>query len=316
MLAVVGSAASRLHANSVGYCLAQSWAAAGRPVVLVDADTTGSALFERLSEATSRRYDPQQRGLPSLMAARSGVTAEALAAHSYRAPGDEGSLWMLLGPRHVEGGALAARWLADRFGDLCRVDSERAMVLAASLLLADGRLRALLSLVPAVAVIAPVRSVDDLCGLRHELHEAGLDPCDGHRSLSVVVEGDSHLGDAEIAEVLGVQVAGRLREAADARVLCSPQRRRSRLARDIRALAVRLEPHLGAVFAGDRDTQARAPVFGDHAADPAAAADDRSAGSVGASTGALRLRRRRSSQQEGSVPSTGAPDASVAGRPR
>ena len=316
MLAVVGSAASRLHANSVGYCLAQSWAAAGRPVVLVDADTTGSALFERLSEATSRRYDPQQRGLPSLMAARSGVTAEALAAHSYRAPGDEGSLWMLLGPRHVEGGALAARWLADRFGDLRRVDCERAVVLAASLLLADGRLRALLSLLPAVTVIAPVRSVDELCELRCELHEAGLDPCDGRRSLRVVVEGDSPVGDAEIAEVLGVQVAGRLREAADARVLRSPRRRRRRLARDLRALAVRLEPHLAAASAGDRDAQAWAPVVGDRAADLAAAGDDRGAGSVGESTGALRLRRSHSSLKEGSVLLPGAPDVSVAGRPR
>lgn len=251
VLAVVGAAASRLHANSVAYCLAQSWGAAGRPVVLVDADTTGSALFERLGEATSRRYDPQRRGLPSLMAARTGVTAEALAAHSYRAGGDEGSQWMLLGPRHVEGGALAARWLADRFGDLCRVDGERAVVLAASLLLADGRLKALLSLAPAAAVVAPVRSVDELRELREELHEAGLGPCDGRRWLRVVLEGDSPVGDAEIAEVLGLQVAGRLREASDARVLRSSQRRRSRLARDLRALAVSLEPQLAATPAGD-----------------------------------------------------------------
>lgn len=254
MLAVVGAPGARLRANSVAYCLARSWSCngSGLPVVLVDVDTSGSALYGRLGEATSGVYSPERRGLPSLMASRSRFTTEVLAEHSYELGRNTGSLWVLLGPRHIEGGGLAAGWLAERFEDLIRIDSERTVVVAASLLGPDVRLLRLLARIPATAVVAPVGSIDDLCGLQEGL--AGRTGC----TIGLVVEGRCPLGDGEIAEELGIAVAGRLRVRPDSAVLrTAGRRRRSRFAKDIEALASRLDPAARAVSASVSDGAAR-----------------------------------------------------------
>lgn len=300
MLAVVGSSGSRLHANSVAYCLSRAWGAAGRRVLLVDADTSGSALYERLGEATSRRYAPQRRGLPSLMASRTPLTAATLAAHSYQTAGD-GSVWILLGPRHIEGGALAAGWLAERFEDLVSIDAERTVVVAASLLIPDTRITALLSQVPAAAVVAPVGSGEALAALRDELHGAGLLTGDSRRSLRVVVEGDSSLCVTDLAETLAAEAAGRLRVVSDAAVLRSPQRRRGRFAKSVGALAASLEPHITAELSHGRDQRAEALDVGGWAPDSASASDDPGVGKAAVDPVSTGDGRRM-----GSVPSAGA----------
>ena len=242
MLAVIGASESRLLANSVAYCLARAWSSSGRPVAVIDADTTGSALHERLGEAASGVYAPERRGLPSLMASRTRLTADALAEHSYELGRGRGSLWMLLGPRHIDGGGLAAGWLAERFEDLRRIDSERAVVAAASLPRSDERLSALLARVPAAAVVAPVGSSGQMRDLGRELRGAGL-ARGGEGSARLIVEGKSPFGDDEIADGLEIAVAGRLRVRPDAAVLRTPdRRRRSRFAKDVEALASRLDP--------------------------------------------------------------------------
>lgn len=273
MLAVVGASGARLFANSVAYCLARVWSGSGsgRPVALIDADTTGSALYERLGECGLGVYAPERRGLPSLMASRSSLAVPSLAEHSYEMGRGPGSLWMLFGPRHIDGGGLAAGWLAKRFEDLVRIDSERAVVVAASLLRLDVRLSGLLARVTAAVVIVPLASAEALDGLRRELHDAGLAGRAGC-SIGLVVEGDSSLSDGEIAETLGIAVAGRLRVRPDAAVLRAAGRR-GRFAKDVEALASELDPAGPAarVCASDSAAGLGVPVSGDETADADAA---------------------------------------------
>ncbi len=261
MLAVVGASAARLHANSVAFCLARAWSGSGRPVALIDADTAGSALYERLGEATTAVHDPARRGLASLMASRTRLTTDVLAEHSYEMGRGPGSLWMLLGPRHPGGGGLAASWLAEHFDGLVRIDSERTVVVAASLLGLDLSLSALLARMPAATVVAPVGSSDDLGRLRDGLQRAGLAGRAGC-TVGLVVEGNSPLSDGEISDGLGIEVAGRLRVRSDAALLrAASRRRRGRFAKDVEALASRLAPAASAPpAAGAGDSAARRGV--------------------------------------------------------
>ncbi len=243
-------------------------------MAVIDADTTGPAFYERLGECGLGVYAPERRGLPSLMASRSRLTVGSLAEHSYELGRGRGSLWVLFGPRHVDGGGLAAGWLAERVGDLVQIDSERAVVVAASLLGSDARLSRLLARMPAAVVIAPVASAEALDRLRDEMHDAGLvvGRTGAGGSVGLVVEGDSPLSGGEIAETLGLAVAGRLRVRPDASVLRASGRR-GRFARDVEALASKLDPAGPAarVCASDCAARLGLPSSGDETADADAA---------------------------------------------
>ena len=219
--------------GSVAYVLAHRLAGAGEQVALIDADTTGAALFERVGESARRVFSPAERGLPSLIASRAPLTPALLADHSYNMDTVEGSLWVLFGPRHRQGGAYAAGWLADRFDDLAEIDAERRLVIAASLLSLDSELEKLLARVPAAVVVAPVGDRDQLSLLNEELGACGLFVWDGWRlgaaagrQVCLVVEGESEVPDDEVARVLGIPVIGSLPVSEDEKVLRTAARRR------------------------------------------------------------------------------------------
>ena len=218
--------------GSVAYVLAHRLSEAGEQVALIDADTTGAALFERVGESARRMFSPSERGLPSLIASRAPLTVALLADHSYSIDTSEGSLWVLFGPRHRRGGAYAAGWLAERFNDLAEIDAERRLVIAASLLSFDSALEKLLARVPAAAVVAPVGDLHQLSLLRDELGACGLFTWDGwrmgaaDRQVCLVVEGESAVPHDEIAQVLGIPVIGSLPVSEDEKVLRTAAKRR------------------------------------------------------------------------------------------
>ncbi len=262
MLAVVTASRSSLMAGSVGFLLAGRLGGEGAPVALIDADTVGAALHERLGESVRRTFSPAERGLPSLIASREELTLQLLADHSYSidtaasgaswsirlgqssrrtpSPADGGPaargaavpLWVLFGPQSREGGRLAVQWLAEHFGALARIDSVRRVVVSVALTATDTAMAALLGRIPAAVVISPVETGESLRGLRAELGAAGL--LDGgpaavpgeRRPVGLVVEGETSVAHDVISSELGLDVVGSLPATEDYRVLRAARSRR------------------------------------------------------------------------------------------
>ena len=262
MLAVVTASRSSLMAGSVGFLLAGRLGGEGAPVALIDADTVGAALHERLGESVRRTFSPAERGLPSLIASREELTLQLLADHSYSidtaasgaswsirlgqssrrtlSPADGGPaprgaavpLWVLFGPQSREGGRLAVQWLAEHFGALARIDSVRRVVVSVALTATDTAMAALLGRIPAAVVISPVETGESLRGLRAELGAAGL--LDGgpaavpgeRRPVGLVVEGETSVAHDVISAELGLDVVGSLPATEDYRVLRAARSRR------------------------------------------------------------------------------------------
>jgi len=249
-------------AGSVGFLLAGRLGGEGAPVALIDADTVGAALHERLGESVRRTFSPAERGLPSLIASREELTLQLLADHSYSidtaasgaswsirlgqssrrtpSPADGGPaprgaavpLWVLFGPQSREGGRLAVQWLAEHFGALARIDSVRRVVVSVALTATDTAMAALLGRIPAAVVISPVETGESLRGLRAELGAAGL--LDGgpaavpgeRRPVGLVVEGETSVAHDVISSELGLDVVGSLPATEDYRVLRAARSRR------------------------------------------------------------------------------------------
>jgi len=262
VLAVVTASRSSLMAGSVGFLLAGRLGGEGAPVALIDADTVGAALHERLGESVRRTFSPAERGLPSLIASREELTLQLLADHSYSidtaasgaswsirlgqssrrtpSPADGGPaprgaavpLWVLFGPQSREGGRLAVQWLAEHFGALARIDSVRRVVVSVALTATDTAMAALLGRIPAAVVISPVETGESLRGLRAELGAAGL--LDGgpaavpgeRRPVGLVVEGETSVAHDVISSELGLDVVGSLPATEDYRVLRAARSRR------------------------------------------------------------------------------------------
>jgi len=262
VLAVVTASRSSLMAGSVGFLLAGRLGGEGAPVALIDADTVGAALHERLGESVRRTFSPAERGLPSLIASREELTLQLLADHSYSidtaasgaswsirlgqssrrtlSPADGGPaprgaavpLWVLFGPQSREGGRLAVQWLAEHFGALARIDSVRRVVVSVALTATDTAMAALLGRIPAAVVISPVETGESLRGLRAELGAAGL--LDGglaavpgeRRPVGLVVEGETSVAHDVISAELGLDVVGSLPATEDYRVLRAARSRR------------------------------------------------------------------------------------------
>ena len=92
MLAILAAEDARLDAGSVGLALARRWSNHGEPVLLVDADTTGSRLAERFGAARRAEYSPALRGMASLIVAREPLNLKSLADHCYSLDDSQGSL--------------------------------------------------------------------------------------------------------------------------------------------------------------------------------------------------------------------------------
>ena len=107
VLVVAGGDRTRLDTGSVALALARRLAESGRTVLFVDADTTGSRLAARCGGAIGAPFSPATRGLPTLIAARDPLEAEALAAHCYSLSAGAESLWLLFAPDSAAGGCFA-----------------------------------------------------------------------------------------------------------------------------------------------------------------------------------------------------------------
>ena len=222
MLAVVSASRASIDAGALAYRVATTWRDGAGRSVLVDADNTGSALSERLGEATRHVFSPLESGLPSLIAARSGLTLRLLAQHCYNLDSEDGSLWLLFGPHHPEGAGHAAGWLAERLDDLAEIHRRRPVLVAASLKRPDRRLASLLAGLSGAAVVAPVPDDKALIELRRELREWRLAGSPRGPWTGLVVEGDLAFKDEEVAEYLGVEMLGRLAAIDDAKLLRGP----------------------------------------------------------------------------------------------
>lgn len=232
MLGIVSAQGAGLDAGSVGLLMARRWSAAGRPTLLVDADTTGSALAGRLGSATRAEYSPAERGLPSLIAADEPLTLESMADHCYSLDGARGLRWALFAPGHPDGAKHAVRWLSERAGELAEIDRQRSVVIACTPADGGDDLLALLKVMPALALLAPARTREDAEALRLWCEGSGLlvDSPGGAAPprACVAIVGPTALEDEEIEAIAKLPVAGRLPEIADKKLLKNPRGRRGR----------------------------------------------------------------------------------------
>ena len=126
-----GLAASGLDAGAVATAIARLWADAGRDVLVVDADAHGAGLSGRIGATTRLALQPAQRGLPSLIASRSPLSAQTVARHCWLLPTEAGGSISLLGaPAHPDGARRAASWLADRCEDLAELAQRWAVIVS------------------------------------------------------------------------------------------------------------------------------------------------------------------------------------------
>lgn len=108
-----------LDAGALAVGIACSWARAGCDVLLVDADAHGMCLAERIGAATRTVLPPARHGLPSLMAARTPISPQAVTRHCWHlAVKVPGSVRLLAAPTHPDGARASAAWLAERAGEL------------------------------------------------------------------------------------------------------------------------------------------------------------------------------------------------------
>ena len=126
-----GPVVAGLDAGTAAVAVARSWAGAGRDVLVVDADAHGTGLSERVGAAARVALPSARRGLPSLIASRSGLSADSVVGHSWQLPtrGD-GSVHLLGAPAHPDGARRAAGWLAERCEELAGLALRWAVIVS------------------------------------------------------------------------------------------------------------------------------------------------------------------------------------------
>ena len=256
MLAVVRASRGQLDAGSIGLALARRWSAEGDQVLLIDADVSGSRLSERLGMELRAEFSPAVRGMPSLMVARSQLTLHLLAEHCYSLDTPAGSLWALFAPHSQVGAGLAADWLSERIVDLMAVDKERSIITTLAMDEGALALTPVLQASHAVAVIAPVPSVDAARMLRASCRDAGLLGFERNHRL-LIAEGDCPLDADAILLETGLHFAGSLSMIDDSRVLRSQGGRKERaFASQLDEIAARIAA-LMHIYAAEADHLAR-----------------------------------------------------------
>ena len=111
--------------------VARSWAQAGRDVLVIDADAHGTGLARRIGAATRVGVPTAQRGLPSLIAARTPLNAHSVPAHCWALrAGGSGSVLLLGAPGHPAGARRAAAWLAERADAITELGTRWAVIVS------------------------------------------------------------------------------------------------------------------------------------------------------------------------------------------
>lgn len=227
MLVVATADGARLDPGALGLAVARFWSEADSPVVFVDGDASGPRLAARYGATENADYSPANRGLPSLMVARKPLTLRLLAEHCYSLSTPAGSLWALFGPRHPQGAAQAAGWLAERRGQLLEIDGRRRVVASASLTAGGEHADSLLRAASVVVVVAAVASAEQAEALGERCRRAGLDS-PGRGPWMLIVEDGSVVPDEHIEAETGMRIVGRLPVIDDEKALKLQGGRRER----------------------------------------------------------------------------------------
>ncbi|MYB81277.1 MAG: hypothetical protein F4X53_06645 [Acidimicrobiales bacterium] len=239
VVAVVALPDAAHDSGSVAVAVARRWAAHGRDVLVVDADSSGPALASRLRKATRASFSPALRGVPSLMAARQPLAAAVLEEHCWHhGTAGEGSVRLLLGPTSTAGAPTAVAWLAQHTDGLLAANAGRHTIVSMAVPL-RGSLEALRGAASAVVLLAPADTeerFEALCAASGSLIEAA--PC---CSPCVVLDGPAIRSHEEIHTASGLHVAGRLDTVHERALLGSRTRRRdAKAARTLDDLAARI----------------------------------------------------------------------------
>ena len=230
-----GPVVAGLDAGAVAVAVARSWAGGGRDVLVVDADAHGTGLAARVGAAARVALPSARRGLPSLIASRSGLSAESVVGHSWHLPtrGD-GSVRLLGAPAHPDGARRAAGWLADRCEELAGLALRWAVIVSMpgptvrsyEPLIGAASQRVVLAVTPGAVPVGGLRAVGAAFWLRFApdpevtLRTAGTEGagpgglwCDAAASSAPLVGG---VGRARPASLLGARPRGRDRVLLDA----------------------------------------------------------------------------------------------------
>lgn len=214
--------------------VARSWARAGRDVLVIDADAHGTGLARRVGAATRAGVPPAQRGLPSLIAARTPLNTHSVLAHCWALPaGGSGSALLLGAPGHPDGARRSAAWLAERADAVAELGSRWAVIV--SMPGSHAEPYAALTRPAALQVtLSPARGTAPPGGLRGVLSAFWLrfDP----DPLTLVCASAGDMEDPRPTDAAGAAagpaVVGRLGPVSEPALLGGRARRRDRAALD------------------------------------------------------------------------------------
>ena len=218
MLVVAGGDRTRLDTGSVALALARRLGESDRTALFVDADATGSRLAQRCGQALGAPFSPATRGLPTLVAARDPLRADALGAHCYSLAGGSESLWLLFAPESAAGGRVAAGWLVERADELRQLDRARRVVVSVP------------SWQQSDTVLPLLKSASTLVHHQHFagegaaeafaawLQQVGLSGTAAQLRL-LLTEADSPPSDGALQRITGLEVIGRLPLISDVKLL-------------------------------------------------------------------------------------------------
>ncbi len=227
MLGVIAAPDAGIDAGLVGLLMARRWCVDGQRTLLIDADTTGGALAQRLGSAMQAEYLPTERGLPSLIASQELLSLELLADHCYSLDRASGLRWVLFAPGHPDGAEYAVGWLAQHHTELMEIDRQRCIIVAGPLADDSETTPLLLKLMSGLVLLAHIPTLADAKTLRQWCERRGLldDLVDSPTSLAVplrtvlAVVGATELADEELREITMLTVAGHLPAVDDAKLL-------------------------------------------------------------------------------------------------
>ncbi|WP_419853871.1 hypothetical protein [Candidatus Poriferisodalis sp.] len=231
--------AGALDTGAFAVGVARSWARAGRDVLVIDADAHGTGLARRIGAATRTGVPPAQRGLPSLIAARTPLNARSVPAHCWALrAGGSGSVLLLGAPGHPAGARRSAAWLAERADAVAELGGRWAVVVS----MPGSRTEPYAALTRAAALqvtLSPASGTAPPGGLRGVLGAFWLrfDP----DTLTLVCAGAGDMESPRLAAAggaaAGLPVVGRLGPVNESALLGGRARRRDRAALDALGVA-------------------------------------------------------------------------------
>lgn len=218
MLVVAGGDRTSLDTGSVALALARRLSESRRGALFIDADATGSRLARRFGRALGAPLSPASRGLPTLIAARGPLRADALAAHCYSLGARPEPLWLMFAPDSAAGGRVAASWLAERTVELRELDRTRRVIVSVTSWQQNDTV---VSLLEHASVLVHHRKFADE-GSAEEfatwMRQVGLSGSSAQLRL-LLAEADSTPADGTLQQITRLELIGRLPLISDEKLL-------------------------------------------------------------------------------------------------